>query len=79
MKKCARIDYTMITILQLFKKIVIYRLHHSRKEIFKKILSTATNTTRVTDEFNMQESISENVLKAFNLKNERSFLSRKEE
>jgi hypothetical protein len=36
MKKCARINYTMIEILRLFKKIVIYRLHHSKKEIFKK-------------------------------------------
>ncbi len=78
MKKCARVDYTMIEILQLFKKIVIYRLHHSRKEIFKKILSTATNWTRVIDEFRMQESISKNALKAFNLKDERSFLSKEE-
>jgi hypothetical protein len=34
-KKCARVDYTMIEILRLIKKIVIYRLHHSRKEVFK--------------------------------------------
>ncbi len=79
MKKCARIDYTMIEILQLFKKIVIYRLHHSKKEIFKEILSTTTNWTRVTNEFRMQESISKDVLKAFNLKDEKSFLSREEE
>jgi hypothetical protein len=78
MKKCARVDYTMIEILQLFKKIVIYRLHHSKREIFKEILSTATNWTRVTDEFFMQKSISKNALKAFNLKDEKSFLSRKE-
>jgi hypothetical protein len=43
MKKCARVDYTMIEILQLFKKIVIYRLHHSRREVFREILSTTTN------------------------------------
>ncbi len=79
MKKCARIDYTMIEILRLFKKIVIYRLHHSKKKIFKEILSTATNWTRVIDEFRMQESISENALKTFNLKNEKSFLSKEEE
>ncbi len=78
MKKCARVDYTMIEILRFLKKIVIYRLHHSRKKIFKEILSTATNWTRVIDEFRMQESISEHVLKAFNLKNEKSFLSKKE-
>ncbi len=79
MKKCARIDYTMIEILRLIKKIVIYRLHHSKKEVFKEILSTATNWTRIIDEFRMQESISENALKAFNLKDERSFLSKEEE
>ncbi len=79
MKKCARIDYTMIEILRLFKKIVIYRLHYSKKEVFKEILSTTTNWTRVIDEFRMQESISENALKAFNLKNEKSFLSKEEE
>jgi hypothetical protein len=79
MKKCARVDYTMIEILRLIKKIVIYRLHHSKKEVFKEILSTATNWTRIVDEFRMQESISENALKAFNLKNEKSFLSREEE
>ncbi len=79
MKKCARVDYTMIEILQLLKKIVIYRLHHSKREVFRDILSTATNWTRVTDEFRMQDSISEDALKAFNLKNERSFLSREEE
>ncbi len=79
MKKCARIDYTMIEILQLFKKIVIYRLHHLKKEIFKKILSTTTNWIRLIDEFRMQESISENVLKAFNLRNEKLFLSREKE
>jgi hypothetical protein len=79
MKKCAKIDYTMIEILQLFKKIVIYRLHHSKKEVFKEILSTMTNWTRVTDEFRMQESISENALKAFNLKDEKLFLSREKE
>ncbi len=76
MKKCARIDYTMIEILRLF---VIYRLHHSKKEVFKKFLSTATNWTRVANEFRMQESISEDVLKIFNLKNEKSFLSKEEE
>jgi hypothetical protein len=79
MKKCARVDYTMIEILQLLKKIVIYRLHHSKKEVLKEILSTTTNWTRVIDEFRMQESISENVLKIFNLKDERSFLSKEEE
>ncbi len=79
MKKCARIDYTMIETLRLIKKIVIYRLHHSRKEVFKEILSTATNWTRIVDEFRMQKSISENALKALNLKNEKSFLSREEE
>ncbi len=79
MKKCARVDYTMIEILRLFKKIVIYRLHHSKKEVFKKILSTTTNWTRVIDEFRMQESISEDALKTFNLQNERSFLSREKE
>ncbi len=79
MKKCARIDYTMIEILRLIKKIVIYRLHHSKKEVFKKILSTATNWTRIVDEFRMQESISEDALKAFNLKDERSFLSKEKE
>jgi hypothetical protein len=79
MKKCARIDYTMIEILRLIKKIVIYRLHHSRKKVFKEILSTATNWTRIIDEFRMQESISKNALKTFNLKNEKSFLSREEE
>ncbi len=79
MKKCARIDYTMIEILQLFKKIVIYRLYYSKREVFRKILSTATNWTRVVDEFRMQESISEDALKAFNLKNERLFLSKKRE
>ncbi len=42
-------------------------------------MSTATNWTRVIDEFRMQESISEDALKAFNLKDERSFLSREEE
>ncbi len=78
-KKCARIDYTMIEILRLIKKIVIYRLRHSKKEVFKEILSTATNWTRIVDEFRMQESISEDVLKAFNLKNEKSFLSKEEE
>jgi hypothetical protein len=79
MKKCSRVDYTMIEIFQLFKKIVIYRLHHSKKEIFKEILSTATDWTRVTDEFRMQESISEDASKVFNLKNERLFLSREKE
>jgi hypothetical protein len=79
MKKCARIDYTMMKILQLFKKTMIYRLHHSKREIFKEILSTATNWTRVVDDFRMQESISKNVLKVFNLKDEKSFLSRKKE
>ncbi len=79
MKKCARIDYTMIETLRLIKKIVIYRLHHSKKEVFKRILSTTTNWTRIIDEFRMQESISENALKAFNLKDEKSFLSREEE
>ncbi len=79
MKKCARVDYTMIETLQLLKKIVIYRLHHSKREIFKKNLSTATNWTRVADEFRMQESISEDALKAFNLKDEKSFLSKEEE
>jgi hypothetical protein len=54
MKKCARVDYTMIEILQLLKKIVIYRLHHSKRKVFKEILSTATNWTRVVDEFLMQ-------------------------
>ncbi len=78
MKKCARIDYTMIEILRLIKKIVIYQLHHSRKKVFKEILSTTTNWTRIVDEFRIQESISENALKAFNLKDEKSFLSRKE-
>ncbi len=79
MKKCARVDYTMIETLQLLKKIVIYRLHHSKKEVFREILSTATNWTRVVDEFRMQESISKDVLKAFNLKDEKSFLSKEEE
>ncbi len=79
MKKCARTDYTMMKILQLLKKTMIYRLHHSREEIFKEILSTTTNWTRVIDDFRMQESISKNTLKAFNLKDERSFLSRKKE
>jgi hypothetical protein len=65
MKKYARVDYTMIEILQLFKKIVIYRLHHSKREVFRKILSTTTNWTRVIDEFRMQESISENALQSF--------------
>jgi hypothetical protein len=69
----------MIKILQLLKKIVIYRLHHSKKEVFRKILSTATNWTRVIDEFRMQKSISENDFKIFNLKDERSFLSKEEE
>jgi hypothetical protein len=79
MKKCARINYTMIKILQFFKNIVIYWLHHSKREIFRRILSTATNWTRVIDEFRMQESISENALKAFDLKDEKSFLSREKE
>ncbi len=79
MKKCARVDYTMIEILRLIKKIVIYRLHHSKKEIFKEILLTATNWTRIIDEFRMQESISKNALKAFNLKNEKTFLSKEKE
>ncbi len=79
MKKCARVDYTMIEILQLLKKIVIYRLHHSKKEVFRRILSTATNWIRVIDEFRMQESISKDALKAFNLKDEKSFLSREKE
>ncbi len=79
MKKCARVDYTMIEILQLLKKIVIYRLHHSKREVFKRILSITTNWTRLIDEFRMQEFISKNALKAFNLKDEKSFLSRKKE
>jgi hypothetical protein len=79
MKKWARVDYTMIKILQLFKKIVIYRLHHAKREIFEKNLSTATNWTRVTDEFCIQESISKDVLKALNLKDEKSFLSKEKE
>jgi hypothetical protein len=79
MKKCARVDYTMIEILRLIKKIVIYRLYHSKKEVFKEILSTATNWTRIIDEFRMQESISEDALKIFNLKDEKSFLSKKKE
>jgi hypothetical protein len=36
LKKCARVDYTMIEILRLIKKIVIYRLHHSKKKYSKK-------------------------------------------
>ncbi len=35
-KKCTRVDYTMIEILQLFKKIMIYRLHYSKKKNSKK-------------------------------------------
>ncbi len=65
MRKCAWIDYTMIEILQLLKKIVIYRLHHSKKEVFREILSTATNWTRAADEFRMQESISEDAFENF--------------
>jgi hypothetical protein len=77
MTKCARVDYTMIEILQLFKKIVIYRLHHSKKKVFRRILSTTTNWIRVTDEFRMQESISKDVLKAFNLKTKNRFYREK--
>jgi hypothetical protein len=79
MKKCARVDYTMIEILRLFKKIMIYRLHHSKKEVFKKFLSSTTNWTRIIDEFRMQESISKDILKTFNLKDEKSFLSKEKE
>ncbi len=79
MKKCARIDYTMMKTLQSLKKTVIYQLHHSRRKIFKEILLTTTNWSRVIDDFRMQESISEDALKVFNLKDERSFLSRERE
>jgi mevalonate kinase len=75
-KKCARADYIMKSILQRLKLAVMYRLRNSERNISRAILSNVIDWARVIDDLFDSERVTVEELRQFNLLHRESFFSR---
>ncbi len=73
-QKCALTNYTLSNFLQLLKFSILYRLQHSKQNIFRAILSIAADWSWVIDELFTMKIIQEDELKNYNIQNDESFL-----